>query len=129
DAEIRRAIVLGAGEAARLLVAGIHQQGWILLGCLDDDPTKQGARIAGVPVLGPIGALRNKDVLGAATHLIVAMPSTRGARRREVLELAATTGLPVVTVPSADELRDGNQRVDRLREIEPEELLGREPVQ
>jgi FlaA1/EpsC-like NDP-sugar epimerase len=129
DAEIRRAIVLGAGEAARLLVAGIHQQGWIVLGCLDDDSAKQGARIAGVPVLGPIDALRDKEVLGAATHLIVAMPSTRGARRREVLELAATTGLPVVTVPSVSELRDGNERIDRLREIEPEDLLGREPVQ
>jgi FlaA1/EpsC-like NDP-sugar epimerase len=129
DAEIRRAIVIGAGEAARLLVAGVHQQGWIVLGCLDDDPGKHGARIAGVPVLGPINALRDKAMLGAATHLIMAIPSARGARRQEVLELAASTGLQVVTVPSATELRDGNQRVDRLREIEPEDLLGREPVQ
>ena len=73
--------------------------------------------------------MRDKAALGAATHLIVAMPSVRGARRREVLELAASAGLPVVTVPSVDELRDGNQRVDLLREIEPEDLLGREPVQ
>ncbi|MCW5656396.1 MAG: polysaccharide biosynthesis protein [Burkholderiaceae bacterium] len=129
DAEIRRAVVLGAGEAARLLVAGIHRQGWIVLGFLDDDPLKQGARIAGVPVLGPLSALRDKATLGAATDLIMAMPSVRGPRRREILELAGTTGLPVVTVPSVDELRDGNQRVDRLREIEPEDLLGREPVQ
>jgi len=129
DAEIRRALVLGAGETARLLVAGIHQQGWIVLGFLDDDPHKQGGRIAGVPVLGPLEAVHDKAVRGAATHLIIAMPSTRGARRREVLEMVATTGLPVVTVPSADELRDGNQRVDRLRDIEPEDLLGREPVQ
>jgi FlaA1/EpsC-like NDP-sugar epimerase len=129
DAEIRRALVLGAGETARLLVAGIHQQGWIVLGFLDDDPHKQGARIAGVPVLGPLEAVRDKAVRGAATHLIIAMPSTRGARRRELLEMVATTGLPVVTVPSVDELRDGNQRIDRLRDIEPEDLLGREPVQ
>ncbi|HSB25147.1 MAG TPA: nucleoside-diphosphate sugar epimerase/dehydratase, partial [Burkholderiaceae bacterium] len=129
DTEIRRALVLGAGEAARLLVAGIHQQGWIVLGFLDDDPHKQGARVAGVPVLGPLEALRNPHTVGAATHLILAMPSLRGARRRTVLELAATTGLPVVTVPSVDELRDGNQRIDLLRDIEPEDLLGREPVQ
>jgi FlaA1/EpsC-like NDP-sugar epimerase len=100
DTEIRRALVLGAGEAARLLVAGIHQQGWIVLGFLDDDPHKQGARVAGVPVLGPLEALRDPHTVGAATHLILAMPSLRGARRRAVLELAATTGLPVVTVPS-----------------------------
>jgi FlaA1/EpsC-like NDP-sugar epimerase len=129
DTEIRRAIVIGAGESARLLVAGIHQQGWIVLGFVDDDPHKQHTRIAGVPVLGPISSLSQREVLGAATHLILAIPSTRGVRRRELLELAATTGLPVVTVPSADELRDGNQRIDRLREIEPEDLLGREPVQ
>jgi len=129
DAEIRRALVLGAGEAARLLLAGIHRQGWIVLGLLDDDPHKHGARIAGVPVLGPLGGVADPAVRGAATHVIVALPSLRGARRREVLELAATAGLPVVTVPSVDELRDGNQRIDRLREIEPEDLLGREPVQ
>ncbi|HEU5295307.1 MAG TPA: nucleoside-diphosphate sugar epimerase/dehydratase [Burkholderiaceae bacterium] len=128
DSEIRRALVLGAGEGARLLVAGIHQQGWIVLGFLDDDPNKQGGRVAGLPVLGPLSALGDPDVLGGATHLIFAMPSVRGARRRDVLELAARAGLPVVTVPSVDELRDGNQRVDRLRDIEPEDLLGREPV-
>jgi FlaA1/EpsC-like NDP-sugar epimerase len=129
DAEVRRALVLGAGEAARLLVAGIHRQGWIVLGLLDDDPHKQGVRVAGVTVLGPLSAVREKATIGAATHLIVAMPSVRGARRRDVLELAASAGLPVVTVPSVDELRDGNQRVDLLRDIEPEDLLGREPVQ
>ena len=60
NGEIRRALVLGAGEAARLLLAGIHQQGWIVLGLLDDDPAKQRARIAGVPVLGPLDAVRDK---------------------------------------------------------------------
>src|SRR3989442_2002152 len=129
DAEIKRAVVLGAGEAARRLVAGIHQQGWIVLGLLDDDPVKQGARIAGLPVLGPLDAVKDKSVRGAATHLVVALPSARAAQRRRALELAATTGLPVLTVPSADELRDGKARVDRIRDIEPEDLLGREPVQ
>jgi FlaA1/EpsC-like NDP-sugar epimerase len=43
--------------------------------------------------------------------------------------LAGETGLPVLTVPSADELREGNAGVTRVRDIEPEDLLGREPVQ
>ncbi len=45
------------------------------------------------------------------------------------LELAGSTGLPVLTVPSVDELREGKSRIERLRDIEPEDLLGREPVQ
>ncbi len=128
NSEIRRAIVLGAGEAARLLLAGLQQQGWVVLGLLDDDASKHGARINSVPVLGPLDALKGKPVWGTATHVVVAMPAATRAQRRRALDLAAGTGLPVLTVPSADELRTGQTRVERLRDIEPEDLLGREPV-
>jgi FlaA1/EpsC-like NDP-sugar epimerase len=127
--EIRRAIVMGAGAAARMLLAGIHEQGWVVLGLLDDDPAKQHARIGGVPVLGTLDQVGDKSVRGAATHIVVALPSASAAQRRRALELAATTGLPVLTVPTVDELRTGFSRIERLRDIEPDDLLGREPVQ
>ncbi len=126
--DIRRALVMGAGQAARLLIAGLHRQGWTVLGLFDDDPAKQRARIAGVPVLGPLEALRAPAHPGTATHVIVALPSASFAQRRRALEIAAATGLPVLTVPSAAELREGQARVERLRSIEPDDLLGREPV-
>jgi FlaA1/EpsC-like NDP-sugar epimerase len=127
--EVRRALVLGAGEAARLLLAGIHRQGWTVLGLLDDDPAKQGADIAGVRVLGTLADLARPEVRAGATHLIFAMPTARGARRREIFALAGATGLPLLTVPSAAELRDSDGRIDRLRDVRAEDLLGREPVQ
>ena len=126
--EVRRAIVLGAGEAARLLLAGLQPQGWIVIGLLDDDPGKQGARIGDARVLGPLSMLAGASTHAGATHVIVALPSATPAERRHALELAACTGLPVLTVPTADELRAGRSRVERLRDIEPEDLLGREPV-
>ena len=129
--EIRRAVVLGAGEAARLLVAGLQQQGWAVLGLLDDDRSKHGARIGNVPVLGPLDALdalAHRELRNSATHVVIAMPSASRAQRRRALDLAAGTGLPVLTVPSADELRTGQTRIERLRDIEPDDLLGREPV-
>ncbi len=130
DKEVRRALILGAGQAARRLMAGIHQQGWIVMGMLDDDPVKQGARIAGVPVLGPLEAVSDRAVLGAATHLIIALPGGTARQRRRAFELASASGLPVLTVPSAAELRPGDSDVARgVRDIEPEDLLGREPVQ
>ena len=128
DGQVRRAIVLGAGEAARLLLAGLHQQGWIVLALLDDDPAKRGARIAGVPVLGALQMLADRAMRGTATHVIVALPAATPAQRRRAFDLAADSGLPVLTVPSADELRTGKTRVERLRDIEPDDLLGREPV-
>ena len=129
DSEVRRALILGAGQAAKRLMAGIHQQGWIVMGMLDDDPAKQGARIAGVPVLGPLEAVNDRAVLGAATHLIIALPGAPARQRRRAFELASTTSLPVLTVPSADELRQGDADLARgVRDIEPEDLLGRESV-
>ncbi len=75
--EPRRAVLLGAGEAARLLLAGLHGQGWTVLGLLDDDPAKQRSRIGGVPVWGPLSLLHTPARLGAATHLVLAMPRPR----------------------------------------------------
>ncbi len=130
DKEVRRALILGAGQAAKRLMAGIHQQGWIVMGMLDDDPLKQGARISGVPVLGPLEAVRDRAVLGAATHLIIALPGASSRQRRRAFEIASAAGLPVLTVPSAAELRPGDPDLARgVRDIEPEDLLGREPVQ
>ena len=95
---------------------------------LEPNGALHGARIAGVPVLGPLSAVQDKAVRGAATHLVIALPSLRGSGRKRVFELAAQTGLPVLTVPSSEELQAGTQ-VNRIRDIEPEDLLGREPVQ
>ena len=128
EREIRRAIVMGAGAAARLLLAGIQEQGWVVLGLLDDDPAKARARIGGVPVLGNLAAIADRAVRGAATHIVIALPGASPAQRRRALELAAGTGLPVLTVPTIDELRTGKSPIERLRDIEPEDLLGREPV-
>ena len=129
DTEVRRAIVMGAGEAAKRLLASIHQQGWIVLGLLDDDPAKRGARIGGVPVLGRLADLARTEIYAGATHVIVALPGATTAQRRKAIALAAATELPVLTVPSAGELQDGSASIERVRSIEPEDLLGREPVQ
>ncbi|MDH0863259.1 nucleoside-diphosphate sugar epimerase/dehydratase [Mitsuaria sp. GD03876] len=127
--EQRRALVMGAGDAGRLLVAGIqYQQGWVVVGYLDDAPEKRGARVAGVPVIGTLeDATRQADLHGI-THVIVAMPGATTAERRRALDLAGKTGLAVLTVPSSQELLAG-RAVNQVRDIEPEDLLGREPVE
>lgn len=128
DAHTRTALVLGAGDAARLLAAGLQHQGWRLVGLLDDDAAKRGARLAGLPVLGAIADVADLARHHDVSHLIVAMPSVTAAQRRRVIAAASATGLPVLTVPSAQELLDG-ATVSRVRDIQPEDLLGREPVQ
>jgi len=105
EGEARRALVLGAGEAARQLVGAIHRRdGWTVLALLDDDPAKQGLRISGVQVQGRIADLALPHVLAGATHVIVAMPGATPDQRERVIELARQTGLPVMSVPSRMEL-------------------------
>lgn len=107
EGESRRAIVLGAGEAARRLVGAIHRRdGWTVLALLDDDPAKHGLRIGGVTVQGPVADVVLPHLLAGATHVIVAMPGIDAARRAQVIELARRTGLPVMSVPSRLELHD-----------------------
>ena len=127
--EQRRALVMGAGDAGRLLVAGLqHSQGWVVVGFLDDEPAKRGARVAGVPVLGRLDQAAEFADMHGITHLIIAMPGANGPQRRHALDLAGKVGLPVLTVPSSEELLSGRS-VNQVRDIEPEDLLGREPVQ
>jgi len=125
--ETHRALVMGAGQAGRLAVAGIQHQGWVVVGWLDDDPAKRDARVAGIPVLGTLDDAARLAEIHGVTHLIVAMPSAEAPKRRRALDLAGKTGLHVLTVPNLEELQTG-RKVDQLRDIEPEDLLGREPV-
>lgn len=127
--ERRRALVMGAGDAGRLLVAGLqHTQGWVIVGFLDDAPEKQGARVAGVPILGRLEQAAEFAALHGITHLVIAMPGATVPQRRHALDVAGKVGLPVLTVPSSEELLSGRS-VNQVRDIEPEDLLGREPVE
>ena len=98
--EPKRAIVLGAGDAARRLVTTIDgRDGWTVLALLDDDPARQRLRIAGVTVQGRLTDLTLPHILAGATHVIVAMPEASDEERERAIRLAAPSGLEVLTVP------------------------------
>jgi lipopolysaccharide/colanic/teichoic acid biosynthesis glycosyltransferase len=103
---MREAIVMGAGETARRLLAGLHRrQGWRVVAVLDDSPALQGMRIAGVPVVGPLARIRDPAVTFGATHAIVTFTSAEAAERENALRLASDSGLTVLVVPEASELQ------------------------
>jgi lipopolysaccharide/colanic/teichoic acid biosynthesis glycosyltransferase len=105
DAERHYVIVLGAGEMARRLLAGLHQRhGWYVLMLLDDDPSLQGMRVAGVPVAGPVARVKDPSLTAGATHVVVAIPEKEAEARRQALALAADSGLTVMAVPGASDL-------------------------
>ena len=122
-------LVIGAGEAgARLTAELAHSRQWRVVGLLDDDASKQGRLLRNVSVLGPIASLPQWSRKFGVRKVIIALPSaTHGARRR-VAEICAANALEALTVPSYEDLISGRSVLTSIRNVEVDDLLGRDPV-
>jgi lipopolysaccharide/colanic/teichoic acid biosynthesis glycosyltransferase len=106
DGRNRYAVVLGAGDVGRRVLAGLHlSHGWHVLKMFDDREELHGLRIAGVPVAGPVSAVSDPTMIDGATHVIIALTDADSDARERALTLAERTGLVILTVPVAEELR------------------------
>lgn len=122
-------VVLGAGAAGARLVAELAKsETWHVVALLDDDMTKVGARVHNTPVAGKLDDTRQVAQRFGARHAIIAMPSANHESRKRALEIASSAGLTALTVPSYDELLAEDTPLAKLRAIELEDLLGRDPV-
>ena len=122
-------LIVGAGDAgARLTMDLERSRQWRVVGLLDDDPAKQGRQLRNVSVLGPISELgRWADHFGVR-KAISALPSTNHAVRRRVAELCAAAGIEALTVPSYEDLISGRSALSAIRNVELDDLLGRDPI-
>lgn len=121
-------IILGAGDAAADLLKNLARAGdWRVLGLLDDDPGKNGRQIQGVNVLGKLETLVELAPRLGLERAIIAMPGSHRSRRR-ALEICRHAGVEALTVPSYQDLMSGKVTVSQVRNIELDDLLGRDPV-
>ena len=123
-------LVLGAGAAAEKLIAELRTSSdWRVVGLLDDDARKHDRSLLGVRVLGPIESLRKHAEAMGVENAIIAMPSASHGLRRRAVEICATAGIEALTVPSIDDIVSGKVAISRVRRIELDDLLGRDPVE
>lgn len=126
-ADVERVLIYGAG------MSGIQTRSALRLsratsvrGFIDDDPRKMGREVLGLRVLSRGQAeqkLRDKEIDG----VLLALPNISRARRNDILDWLRPFGAHVRTVPSVDELANGNIEL-AVRELDIEDLLGRDPV-
>lgn len=128
------ALIAGAGDAGEQILRSIlnfSESPYLPVGFVDDDPTKQGILIHGFKVLGKIGdipRLSQTQNLKEGT-LIIALPSAGSRTIKEAVETGRKAGFKKIKiVPSLGEIIDGQISIGDLREIQIEDLLGREPV-
>ena len=127
----QRLAIIGAGDAGASLAKEFinsPSRGFRPVMFFDDDKTKHGKLVHGVPVIGAPETIAK--VKGAATiaKAVIAMPSAPAKRVREVVLLLAKQGIKVETMPSLEELASGRMRASRIRPVEVQDLLGRDPV-
>ena len=129
----KEVIVVGAGDAGRLVIGEMLKNrnlGYSPIGLVDDSPRKQNMRLQGIRVLGSIANLPGLLRETRPDEVILAIPSAGGELRERVVNLCAEAGVPVKTLPGVYELISDDE-IDlarQIREVEIEDLLGREPV-
>jgi len=122
-------LVAGAGDAGeRLTMELARSRHWRVVGLLDDDTTKHGRLLYNVNVCGPIASLPEWARKYGVRKVIIALPSAAHGVRRRIAEICAANGLEALTVPSYDDLISGRSALTTIRNIELDDLLGRDPV-
>jgi FlaA1/EpsC-like NDP-sugar epimerase len=123
-------IVLGAGASASALLRDLaNSSQWRVAALLDDDVRKHGGAIHDVKVIGSLNRVGEIAQRMGVTQVIIAMPGATHAARKRALDLCQEAGLRVMTVPASADIVSGKVRVSQLREVELDDLLGRDPVQ
>jgi FlaA1/EpsC-like NDP-sugar epimerase len=128
----REVLIVGAGNGGQQVAGELRRNPALQsapIGYVDDDPRKQGMRIAGHKVLGTTNELPRVLDDTEPDEVIIAIPSAPGILRQRVVTACRARGIPVRTLPTTFELLSGG--VNLMRQVRPvrvEDVLGREPV-
>ena len=129
---LRRLLIVGAGDAGEELARSIRHKPvaeYEVIGFIDDDPVKQGAYIQGLPVLGIVEQLPKVCEERNIEEIAIAMPSASPPELRRVIQVCEGAKVRFRTVPSITDIASGKYKVSQIRDVDINDLLGRETVQ
>lgn len=127
----KRIMVIGAGQAGAMVIKELRRHDDLkskAVAIIDDDESKLGARIHGVPVLGDRYHIKKVAEAEKIDEIIIAIPSGYKNEIREIVEECSKTKCKLKIVPGIFELIDGQVSIKEIRDVEIEDLLGRDPV-
>jgi len=127
----RRVLIVGAGDAGTHLVREMQSNPDFRMapvGFIDDDRSKHGTVIYGVPVLGDRTLIPTAVKAHQAHEVIIAMPAAPGEEIQEIKRICDEDRIPVRIIPGTQAILTGQVSVRQAREIQIEDLLRREPI-
>ena len=125
-------MVIGAGEAANLIIKEIVNSNFstMVIKCIiDDDSGKWGRFIQGIKVVGGREKIIECADIFGIDEIIVAMPSISRVQMSEILDICKETNCKLRSLPGMYQLVNGEVSVSKLRDVEVEDLLGRDPIE
>lgn len=129
--DARRVLIVGAGDAGEMVLKE-YMKHWELntkiIGLIDDDISKINLEIHGVKVIGDRQAIPYIIERYKVDEVIVAIPSASGLEIREIHSLCVNNNVTVRILPGVYEIINGDVKLNQIREVQIEDLLGREPV-
>jgi len=129
---LKRFLIVGAGNAGEALLREIHRMPiaeYEVIGFIDDAPIKQGIDIHGIPVLGTVEELPKICADRNIEEIAIAMPSATHQQLRRVIQVCQGAKIRFRTVPAITDIASGKFRVSQIRDVDINDLLGREVVQ
>lgn len=124
-------MVIGAGEAANVIIKEIVNSNFstMVIKCIiDDDKGKWGRYIQGIKVVGGRERIVECADIYDVDEIIVAMPSASRLEIRNILEICKDTNCKLRSLPGMYQLVNGEVNISKLRDVEVEDLLGRDPI-
>ncbi len=126
-----RIMLIGAGDAGRMIINEINHSEHLtseVVCAIDDDPTKKGKYIRGVPIVGGREQIMECVEKYGVDQIVLAMPSITKAEQKGILEICKESGCNIKILPGIYQLLNNEVSVKKLRDVEIEDLLGREPI-
>ena len=127
----KNVMIVGAGAAGNSILKEIESSAYINLSVkcfIDDNPGCQGKLMRGVPIMGGRESIPEVVEKMEIDEIIIAIPSASRLEIKKIIEICKDTGCKLQIVPGMYQLINGDVSVSALREVEIEDLLGREPV-
>lgn len=126
----KRMLIVGAGDAGIMVLKEYRnnpETNLNVIGFIDDDKTKKNMRIQGIPVFGGREVISEVCEQTGIEEIVIAIPSAKGEVIRNILSFCQKPGVKIKIVPGLHKILNGDLEV-KPREVEPEDLLGREMV-
>ena len=131
ESKAERVMIIGAGDSGSVLIKELKNSALsnqVPVCVIDDNANKIGRALYGVPIVGGRNDIIEKAAEYNIDTIIFAIPTASGANRKAILNIAKETGCKLRTIPGMYQLAKGEVSISRVRNVELNDLLGRDPI-